>query len=174
MKFNITVDADWIGEDASIDDAIKQEIVNRIVKTVCEKIEKDAGEKAGLLISGMLDKVCNNILDGFLKKKISITDKWGEVVISDTTIEEVLKKRFDEFWNTLVDENGRATVKGYGDVKPRFQWAVDVQIKKQADSFAKELANETASKIKEAMTKAIQDKIGKKLMKELDLDMLKD
>jgi hypothetical protein len=172
MKLNIEVEVDWIGEEGSIDDTIKKEITDRVVNTVCEKVEKEMQDKAASAISDKVDAMCNSLIDEFMKKKVTVTDKWGEAIIVDTTIEAILKQKFDEFWNATVDESGRSGRSGYGSQKPRFEWAVDRHIEEHAKNFAKTLTNDTANKIKENMTKALQEKIGQKLVQDLGFDKL--
>lgn len=171
MKFNIEVEIDWIDTNGDIDSVIKNEISERVVHVVTEKIEKEMEQKAIATIEGKVDDVCNNLIESFLKRKITITDKWGEEVISDTSIEEILKKKFDEFWSADVDEHGRSNGR-YSTNKPRFEWAIDSQIEKHAKEFAKVLTNDTANKIKANMTESLQKAIGAKLVGELGFDKL--
>ena len=77
MKINIEVDVEWIGEEGNIDEIIKKEISDTVVNTITKKIEKEMEEKATAAVSGKVDDMCNSLISEFLKRKVTVTDKWG-------------------------------------------------------------------------------------------------
>jgi hypothetical protein len=172
MKFNIEVEIDWMGEDGSIDDVVKKEISSNIVATVCQRIEKEMEEKATEAINGKVDFMCNNLISEFLNRKITVSDQWGEAIIVDTTIEEILKKKFENFWNEVVDKEGRSGNNGYGDRKSRTEWAIDGIARKEAEKFVKVVTEDTEKKIKATITEQLMAKVGAKIVGDLGLDKL--
>lgn len=178
MKFNVEIEIDFIEEDGTIDDIVKEEIVSSIVRQSQKKLEavsKVAEEKINDLlqkgIDSRIEKVCNDIVDSFCSKEFTTTDNWGDV-LEVTTIDEYLKKRFSEYWGEHVDDSGGTGRNRYGKSMERFKWHVDKQIEKSAKEFAHTLSNDTENKIKASMKKTLQDRIGEKLVNELGLDNL--
>ena len=172
MKFNIEVEVDWIGEEGNIDEVIKKEISDHVVNTITSKIEKEMEERATAAISDKVDDMCNNLINEFLSRKINVTDSWGKAIIVDTTIEDILKKRFEEFWNTVVDEKGRSGCDGYGKKQTRTMWAIDDIVKVHAERFVKAVTDDTEAKIKATITDQLKAKVVAKIVGDLGLDKL--
>lgn len=172
MKFNIAVEIDWIGEEGNIDEVIKKEITSRVVDTVCKKIDKEMEVKAAEAINEKVDDMCDNLIQEFLKRKITVTDEWGKEILVDTTIEDIIKKKLQEFWSVPVDESGRSGRDGYGDKKTRIEWAINNLIQKSANSFTKAVTEDTNKKIKETMTESLKAAVGAKIVGEIGIKNL--
>jgi len=176
VKFKIETEIDWIDEECNVDDAIQQEIKNDIISKVTtnmtKKIEASIEGNMAEKITKLVDDVSNNMIGSFLERKISITDKWGKEIISDTSIEKILKTKLEEFWMSKVDDKGRSGYNSYGKVLPRFEWMVDEKVKKQSERFAKELTTDTIDKIKTHVTEEMKEMIGQKFVKEFGVKAL--
>jgi len=173
MKFNIEIDLDYIREDGSLDDTIRQQIIDNVVSSTKKKVNENLDEIVLKAAQKKADDMCNEMIVDFLDKKFDQTDQWGDEVRTNVSVRDILKKSFDEFWNEGVDENGRTSSGySYGSKHKRFQWMIDQRIKEHSEQFAKTLTRDTENKIKSNMKKTLADKIGNKLVKEFGFDKL--
>lgn len=165
MKLKIDVDIDWIEEGGNIDDVIKQELVNSVynkVKTtdIEEKLKAKIDKEISDNISKELEKNVSKTYNDFIEKEIVITDRYGDV-IQNCKINDLIKKRFDEYLKESVDEQGRSS--GYGKTMSRINWIIDYQIKQHSESFVKDTINKLEKNLKDyfsdAMKKQISDVI---------------
>lgn len=110
-KFNITVDLDWLDDETSIDDVIRDEVVNGareylLNKTTIEiqkKLDTEIGEKlvqAQETVDKTIDQYIQVITtDNISKLKIAEKEySWSDEVTM-TPILEYIGKKFDEFCN---------------------------------------------------------------------------
>ena len=110
-KFNITVDLDWLDDETSIDDAIKDEVINEareyLLGKVAIEIQKKLDTEIGKKIVEAQETV-NKTIDQYIQaittnniSKLRIAEKkstWSDEVIM-TPISEYIGKKFDEFCN---------------------------------------------------------------------------
>jgi hypothetical protein len=173
MKVDISLDLDWIEWDGGFEDTIKKEVVDTIVKRITDKIEKQLLERVTEIVNSQCDTICKEMVNTYLDKPVNITDKWGDNIIVGTTIKSIIQKRFDDFWNTKIDAQGRVSTEyNSNDCKNRVQWSIDEIIKEHSKEFNKTLVNDTANKIKANMTESLRNAIGSKLIGELGFDKL--
>ncbi|MEW9125176.1 MAG: hypothetical protein AB2421_20870 [Thermotaleaceae bacterium] len=111
-KFKIEVDLDWLDEEMSIDDAIKQEVISSI-KT---KITSDATAEITKALSGVVEEKTAEVVDDFLGKTLQAKienmmipykkSSWGseyELI----PMSEFVGMRYENYLNKKVfDENG--------------------------------------------------------------------
>ena len=90
-KINVTIDLDWIGEDNSLDEKIKGEIVSSVVNTLSEKVLDELSEEVEKQISDTIGTRLNEYMDEFFDTPRDITDRWGEVIKEGVTIKSQLK-----------------------------------------------------------------------------------
>ena len=142
---NITLDLEWIGEDGSLDETLKNEIANKVVAMASKSSEKAIEKMVTEQIKG-LDKTVssrlNEIMEDFFTKKVAITDQWGDVK-KTTSVTELLKSKCDSFMTEKVDRDGNVT--NYNGV-PRTEYlanricgpAFEKIVKDRADTLMKD------------------------------------
>jgi hypothetical protein len=176
MKIKTEIELDWIDDESNVDEEIKNQIVKQVYETVEKNMIKSMTEKIEEKINSDLlskiDQSCNDMITSFLGKKITISDKWGDAVMVNKTVEEVLKKNFEDYWQTPVSKDGRSDGSSYGHKQPRLVWIIDETIKKEATSFAEDLKDSTEKKIKEYVTENLKEKIGENIVKNIGLKNL--
>lgn len=170
MKLNLEIDIDYIDEEGNLDSTIKTEIINRISSKVEQKIEDRLNSLVLDAAKKKADAVINQIIKNFMDRKFTMKDKWGDEIKTDVTVKKLLKEKFDEFWNTQVDDRGRS--EGYGRNRRRIEWVIDQQIEQHSHRFAERLTKDTENKIKTMMKENLQKSIGAKLVSELGFDKL--
>lgn len=111
-KFNITVDLDWLDDETSIDDVIRDEVINGAREYLLNKVNMEIQKKLDTEIGKKLveaqetvDKTINQYIQAITTNNISklkIAEKestWSDEVVM-TPISEYIGKKFDEFCNT--------------------------------------------------------------------------
>lgn len=111
-KFTITVDLDWLDNEESIDDAIRDEVVNGVREYLLNKTNMEIQKKLDAEIGKKLaqtQEVVDKTIDQYIQvittdniSKLKIAEKkstWSDEVVM-TPISEYIGKKFDEFCNT--------------------------------------------------------------------------
>lgn len=111
-KFTITVDLDWLDDETSIDDTIKDEVINeareyllgKVTIEIQKKLDTEIGKKL-VEAQEIVDKTIGQYIQVITTDNISklkIAEKkstWSDEVVM-TPISEYIGKKFDEFCNT--------------------------------------------------------------------------
>lgn len=177
-KFNITIDLDWIEEDYSLDEHIKEELIFKIVSTLQEKligqIEQECTNKLNEQMTAIDIKInskLNDIMDSFLNEPKDITDKYGDVVAKNVSVKDTLKKACDAFLTQPLDEYGKPAQNSWST---KYQTRVDYFVAKTIDSnmtYNIERAVEEIKKQIEAKIKAeVKSQIGNKIANAIGLE----
>jgi hypothetical protein len=174
-KINITVDLEWLGEDGSLDDMLKEEIASKVVNMTSEKSAKSINDKINARIAeitknleGTIGAKLTEYMEEFFTSPRDITDRWGDVK-SRGSIKDLLLKACDEFMSENVDSDGR--VSAYGSSKSRTQYMVN---KICGDIFEKKVSAATESALKTATEKLdsiVKAQLGERLAKLAGLDV---
>lgn len=111
-KFTITVDLDWLDDETSIDDAIKDEVINEAREYLLGKVTIEIQKKLDTEIGKKLveaQEIVDKTIDQYIQvittdniSKLKIAEKkstWSDEVVM-TPISEYIGKKFDEFCNT--------------------------------------------------------------------------
>lgn len=110
-KFNITVDLDWLDNEESIDDVIRDEVVNgareyllnKVNMEIQKKLDAEIGKKL-VQAQGVIDKTIDQYIqaittDNISKLKIAEKENSWSDQVTMTPISEYIGKKFDEFCN---------------------------------------------------------------------------
>ena len=111
-KFTITVDLDWLDNEESIDDVIRDEVINGAREYLLNKVNMEIQKKLDIEIGKKLveaQEVVDKTIDQYIQvittdniSKLKIAEKkstWSDEVVM-TPISEYIGKKFDEFCNT--------------------------------------------------------------------------
>lgn len=167
MKINCGLNLDWYDEDGSLDQAIETRIISKIVKDFSDKLEQGITEKIQSQIEGTIDKVSNKLIEDFISKKALVTNSYGREVESGT-IEELLERRFANYWQDKVDDRGSSS--SYGSSQTRMEWLIDNRIEKQCKVFSEDLAKEVNKQVTSVMTDSLKVAIGGTLVDKLGIE----
>lgn len=110
-KFTITVDLDWLDNEESIDDVIRDEVINGAREYLLNKVNMEIQKKLDTEIGKKLveaQEVVDKTIDQYIQvittdniSKLKIAEKkstWSDEVVM-TPISEYIGKKFDEFCN---------------------------------------------------------------------------
>ena len=172
MKFNITVDLDWLNEDESLDEAFQSRIIDAVIAKVSKETIANVTQQAERVISQQITELVAATYTQFLGKGVTITNRWGEVEKENVSVEGLIKERFDKFLTETVDEDGR-TYSGYGNSnRTRLQWMLNDRIQKQTKQISEQIVREVDKKVKDYLNQNVKEAIGGKLVKELGIEEL--
>lgn len=168
MKLNVSVELGYLDEEGTtIEDVVRERIVKEVVDRIRDKAIKDVEKKAVrqmAIVEKSLNDAINKRMEEWLAGEVVITDKWGDVKF-EGTLDDMLKKRFDNFWSQQVDNNGDS-FSGYGSVT-RMQWLIDQRVANLSKKFTKDLASKVSRHVKETLTDQLKATIGGELVENL-------
>jgi hypothetical protein len=169
MDIKISID-DIFDEDGSLSDEIRRavvaELAGRADKASILALENEARGK----LSAMLDAKINSLMEFWMEKQITVTDAFGDTV-EQGTLMDVVKRRFDRFWEQKVDSNGRAG-SGYTAKGTRLEWLLDKRIEELCKKFSDDMAREVKKQVTSIMTDKLKVAIGGSLIDAIGLPQI--
>lgn len=176
MKFKLELDIDWIEEDSTLDETIKQEIIasitNKVYNKVSEKIKDKVNTDIDKKVLDKVDEMTENLFNTFLDREVVITDNYGSSIKTYKDVTELIKEKFDNFMTDSVDESGNATNSSYGKKYGRINYIVDKQLKEYADQFTTEAVEKVSTEIRSHVKEGLTKKLGNELMNVLKVDKM--
>jgi hypothetical protein len=174
-KVNIAVDIDWLGEEGSLDDTLKDEIVNAVVSRIAKDTLKGIEQKVDNIVATRVNEAVgaklNEILEDFLNKPRTITDRWGDVQKDNVTVIGLLKKSCEDFIEGYVDKDGKPTsYSSYGSNKKRIDYIIEKDISSSLDYSIKKAAEEIKTKLKEYIDTTLKTQIGENVAQIIGLN----
>ncbi len=91
MEFQIKAKIDWVGDDGTLDEAVKNEIVERIVKALSKDAIDGVTKAAQKQANVKLDVLISETYESFMDQGITITDQWGEPLRKNIKIRDLLE-----------------------------------------------------------------------------------
>lgn len=166
----IECDVDWVDRDETIDEAVRNAVIERLVDKVSNEFYPEIEKQASARLAASINELLAKLTDRFMNKEIIVTDNWGDVQEKHANVNDLLKTKFDAFLTQKVDKNGNSGSCSYGGAKyTRIDFFIDQRIKEHADRITKQIASEMdaklASKKAEFMAEA-----GVQIAKKLGLD----
>jgi len=177
MKFKVEVDLGWVDDEDNIDNAVKRGIVNEITSKFSEKLKDGVFKSVESRIAEKVDNLIDEIMQNFMNREITITDKWGDVTDKFENVTELLKQKFDEFVSGKVDSDGEPIRKkgcSYGGEKNRIEHLIDKSISEKTNRFSDDILRNVDGRIKDQLQKSLKDKISDTLVKKISLDSVLD
>jgi hypothetical protein len=111
MQLNVTIDlGDLWDEEMSAGDLITEELRNSVVrqaaKTIAGPTLKKLAEDMSRMVSKQISDLMRERVESFMSEEIALTGRWGEPNFVGT-IEDLMKKHFDETIFGPVDSTGK-------------------------------------------------------------------
>lgn len=158
MKINVEIEIDWIKEDNSIDEEIKNEIISsvsdQIKKCVMAKVDKELFDK----VNKKTDEFINVMLNNFMDREIQQYDEYGDKTKKFNSLQELLKKKFDLFMMQDVDKDGHVTSSSCYASK-RIDFILNGRLKAFANEFTSNMISRVHEEIKTAVNEQMKEKI---------------
>lgn len=177
--FNITVDIDWLEEDGSLDQVLKDEIVGGIASKVTANLTESMDSEVGQLVRSKMAEFdatisakLNSMMEDFFNTPKDITDRWGNVTERGVTVTQKLAAACDNFLSQSVDEGGKPA-DGY---RIKYNTRVDYIVHKSIDSnmewAIKKAVGDITDNLKKKISDEIKKQIGEKLADVVGLDQM--
>lgn len=178
MKLNLEIELDWIDEEKGIDQTVKTEIINGIMRklnsTIMSKMQEKIESKIDKSIVARIDKATDKLFKDFLKRPVQITDSYGSNIKQYNNVSEIIKEKFDNFMTQTVDRNGNASTSSYETKFKRLEFIIDKQLKDMANEFTTGAVKKVSEEIRSHVKDGLTTKLGAELMNVLKVDeMLK-
>jgi len=181
MKFQVDIELDWVEEDGTIDEAIKDQIISSVESKVISQLAKKLMESATGRIEDQINNICSDAIkakiDELMTGKRVLTDQFGTVTNPDFSIEKALTGMVsDAMTHKTIDENGRRTSEKYHAKYSLFEWhtarevpdmvknAVAAQTKKATETVDAQL-RDAEIRIKQLVESRIKESVADKLTK---------
>jgi len=170
-KFNIEVDLDWLGEDGNLDNILKDEVIGSITSRISSDAMKDIATKVNTLIdqkvTAMTDLKLAEVLEDFLNKPRTITDRWGDIKQANVTVLDLMKASCDNFMDEMVDSNGKRS--DY-KAKSRLDWLIEKHIDSSLKRSIEQAALEVKKGLQTYIDTTLKNQIGENVAKVIGID----
>ena len=165
-KLNLELEIDWIDEEMNLDETVKRELVAAIEKTVVAKIQakvlKDSEKRINEQVDILVTDTIKDKIEQFLNKPRNVTDKYGEVIKENVTVEGLLKERMENaMTQRTLDENGKAC--SYSAKYSIFEFFAGKNMNRIVSERVQALASDTKKEIEQMVTTQIKANIADKL-----------
>ena len=158
MELNFSIETDDLyGENGNdfeslFTDSLQKQIIKNCKDGLAsEKFNEFAKLTSDIIIAGIKLK-----MENFLSEEIALTEGWGKPTFVGS-IEDLMKKRFDEVLLRPVDSSGKTLHGCTTSNNPNtwIEWMLDKQVKEKISG----LIENAARVIEKAITKEVNDKI---------------
>ncbi|TET66517.1 MAG: hypothetical protein E3J56_14270 [Candidatus Aminicenantes bacterium] len=106
MKFDISIEIDWIEEDGSIDNEIKYGIVQSLTKKVTDQISESATNSMIETVKKMVQAQTEKLVYGLLEKPITINNGWNNNT-DYPSIYDMVETRMTELYKGKLSTDGK-------------------------------------------------------------------
>lgn len=179
MKFNITVELEWMGEEGDLDAEVKGQIIDGVVSRISKGAVDEVTKAAKVAVEKQIAEAINiqviKITEELLSGEFDITDRWGDKVVSKTTVKGELKKSLDAFLTERVDKEGRPVKDSYGTYDTRMNWLIKKNYTDQFDGLKKEvdaLSKRISTELKAYIDNLLKAQLGESIAKAIGLDTI--
>lgn len=180
MKFKVEIEIDWLEDDETVDEVVKQGIMSGVAERLAPQATALAEEMQKELLAGFrqkADEEVNRVLNELWEQPVNQTDTFGDVVKSYPSVREMVKQKFDNYLSEKVDKNGSTTSGHYNSkIQTRFDYLFKERVTGVIDSKLKEAEARMAKAVKKGMDeieKTMSETIEKRVTGELGNRMSK-
>ena len=141
MKFNVSTEINWV-VDGKIDDVLKERVLKELAKKITAEVASEDLEKwVSERLAAGVDDYLTQTLEKFLRREIRITDAWGDIQAEYEGLEELLKKKFDDFMSEPVNPRDGSSVGSCRMGNPsRLEWMVQGHVEKYGNKMRKQFS----------------------------------
>ena len=179
-KFNIEVELDWIDEEAySIDDELRQRIVDGVEDALLEKATAEAVQKVDKVIADKIfeaEETIQETVDRFVKtvseEKIAEImipvkeDSWSSKV-AYIPLSEYVGKRFEQFSvEKKYDMNGKVTHYSSDKLLSMAELLTSKYLEKELGAKVENMIATAKREVEESLVKSLEQKLKENLAKE--------
>lgn len=177
MKF--TVELDWIPEDQTLDDTFKEEVLDTLTDRLCsrysnavdEQIEKMFEKCEDNMLAPINEKL-NDYMRDFFERERTITDEFGDVIHSNVTLVDLMKKQCSTFLDAKVDEDGKVPTGHWSGKQTRLQYILKQTIDKELQYSIDRVIKDVKANLTKYVSETMTAKVGAEIAKAINLDKI--
>lgn len=171
MKFNVTVDVDWLDGEHNIDQVVQEGIAEKVSAALSQDAVKKIIDRAEKMLESRVQQHVDESFAKLMAEPVIITDQWGKKIGEFGDTAALIKDRFDKWSMEKVDKDGNISSYG-GNNYTRMQHLVDVQVKKHGEAFTKSAIEHVTKVIKDQLSSDLKVALGDRLLTVMELDKL--
>ena len=150
MRFNITVEIDWIDDDGNVDDEIKHKLIQGLSEKIELKFLKDAGSLVAQSASKLITAKTEMLINSVLEQPVTISDGWGRNNQEYDSIMDMVEKKMTNLYQGKLNVNGQCT-------KDPLLANIDKSVESQVKSMLAVVARKIEEHSKRAAIKAVEE-----------------
>lgn len=167
-KLNIEIEIDFIDEEMNLEESVKDQIFsnieNRVVSVIKDKLTKEAEQRLSDKIDDLTMSAVTDRIEKFLIQPITITDKYGDVIQENITIDMMLKEKIGSaLEKKTLDENGKSTKSSYNTRYSIFDFLCMKNVSKMVEEQVEKLATQTKKEIETLVKDKIKMSVAENL-----------
>lgn len=174
MKISVDLNLDWIEEGGSVDETVKEMIIDKVVQDTRKNISDKIMEQATESIMVKVDALVEELWSDFMDKRVKITDKYGDPIEHHDSIKSMLKTKLDTFLDSKVTANGTPVKPGECgyNTRPRIEWLLDSRIAEHTKGFVDKVQKDFDAKLKVALNAKLQESMASAMLKNIDMSKI--
>lgn len=173
---NLEIELDWIDEESNLDETVKQQVIDSVVRKIQSgvesKVEKKINETIDATIVSKINEMTESVFNDFINKEVCLSDRYGDKIKCYPSLKDLLKERFDNFMTQQVDKNGKTTDSRYDSTFGRLEFIIDKQLKDFANQFTTDAVKKVSAEIQTHVKDGLTQKLGSELMKVLKVEKM--
>ena len=154
LKFTIDTD-DLYREDVNFESLLTDSLRQEVIKNYKTDLASDKFKEFAKLVSDTIVVGVKLKMENFLSEEIALVDRWGKKIFVGS-IEDLMKKRFDDILLRPVDSNGK-TIQGC-TTSGNPSW-IEWKIENFLENRARGLLDEASQKLSEVMKVSVSKKM---------------
>jgi len=149
MKFNVSVEIDWINESGNLDDEVKHQIISGLSKKLEQEFSGEAGRKMSLAAEKLLTAKTEYLINAVLEKPVVIKEAFGRSEEFDSIMDMVEQKMTNLYMGKL-NINGQCT-------KDPLLANIDESVKRQVSALLQDVTRKVETHSKISAQKAVKE-----------------
>jgi hypothetical protein len=165
-KLKYELELDWVDEEYTLDESIKEQIekkieasiVNKMLKVIQDKTEAKITEQ----IESMVMTAISDRIESFLTTPRNITDSYGDVIKENVTVDSILKEKLETaLTKKTLGEDGKFC--SYGAKFSLFEFIATKNLNKMVIKSVENATKNTKKEIEEMVASALKGRIAENL-----------
>lgn len=185
-KFNVEVDLDWLDEDTTIDEEIRERVIrgaeDYLLRATTDEIEKkidnlvgeklkEVGTKIDEIVDGYLDVVCQSEIE---KMKIPTKETEWSREVKMIPIQEFIGEKFNRFctdkrYNSDFKETNYSSDRKYSLLEKDIQFYLKNVLSKQVSDIVRKAQQNAEKEIIGSLEQTLKQNLAEETVKKMNI-----
>ena len=185
-KFNVEVDLDWLDEDTTIDEEIRERVIrgaeDYLLRTTTEEIEKkidnlvgqklkEVSTKIDEIVDGYLDVVCQSEIE---KMKIPTKETEWSREVKMIPIQEFIGEKFNRFctdkrYDSNFKETNYSSERKYSLLEKDIQFYLKNVLSKQVSDIVRKAQQNAEKEIIGSLEQTLKQNLAEETVKKMNI-----